>query len=89
MFEELNKKVWCAVGAAHRAGLQHLGRELYQVGPVTSPAQLRILVDRWQTVKTLLRLRPPSAASLRKCMTEFDALGVEIVIAQMAVKEQS
>lgn len=89
MFDDLNKKVWITVKAFYEAGLQHLGKELYSVGPVTSPATLKNMMDRCQTIKTLLRLRAPSQATWNKFHPQLESLFEEIQTLTRAVKEMS
>lgn len=86
-FDELNKKVWLTVKAMYAAELHHLGKELYSVGPVTSANTFKNLADRCQTVKTLMRLRPPSHAAWNKIAPAFSNLMTEVNVLTRALAE--
>ena len=81
----LNKTIMAAVGAAHRAGLPYLGRELYSLGNIETTAQFRSLQDRVATVKALLRLRPAAPQAWRKCGKEFEDLYREVELGVKAL----
>ncbi len=76
----INEAGMKAVKAAHKAGLPHIAFEIYSVLPVRSERTFSNLIERAATVKTLLKLRPPTSREWSRCSIPFEALFTEIEV---------
>jgi len=82
----INEKLMDAVRGAHADGYPYLAGELHALMPVQSYTGLRTTVDRLDTVKTLIKLRPlkETDKKFKKALTALEK-EVKLIIESLKI----